>query len=60
MCGICLEPRRSISNETLPEQVSTFLSLAVENKRKINLLQAISKDLHPEWRHVVFPDYSRR
>ncbi|MEY9590866.1 hypothetical protein ABIA06_003157 [Bradyrhizobium yuanmingense] len=58
MYRICLEPRRSISDETLPEQDSIFLSLAVENKKEMNLLQANSKHLSSEWHHVVFPDYS--
>ncbi|MBH5396419.1 PD-(D/E)XK nuclease family protein [Bradyrhizobium sp. CNPSo 4010] len=56
--GICLQPRRSLANEALPDEDSIFLSIGVETRRERNLLEARSKDLGPEWHHVSFPDQS--
>lgn len=56
--GICLQPRRSLSNEALPDEDSIFLSVSVETRREMNLLEARSKDMGPGWHHLSFPDHS--
>ncbi len=56
--GISLQPRRSFSIDSLPDEDSVFLGVGVETKKEMQLLEARSKDLGGDWHCLSFPEYS--
>ena len=56
--GISLQPRRSLSIDSLPDEDSIFLAVGVETKKEIQLLESKSKDFGQDWHYLSFPDYS--
>ncbi|MDE5441090.1 hypothetical protein GWG65_06390 [Bradyrhizobium sp. CSA207] len=56
--GINLQPRRSLSIDSLPDEDSIFLAVGVETKKEMQLLEARSKDFGQDWHYLSFSDYS--